>query len=88
LNGNSNNGFTLFGSPASLIDAIEYLYIYDRWGGKVFSKTQFPINDITEGWDGTYRGQLVNPGVFVFTSKVSLKSGEFLFLRGDVTVIR
>jgi gliding motility-associated-like protein len=38
------------------------LDIYDRWGGLMF-RSRNP----NESWDGTYRGQLCRPGVYLFT---------------------
>lgn len=35
--------------------------VYDRWGEKVFETTT-----PGKGWDGTYKGKKVNPGVFVY----------------------
>jgi gliding motility-associated-like protein len=36
------------------------LMIFDRWGGKVFETT-----DINEGWDGNFKGQPLQSGVYV-----------------------
>lgn len=40
---------------------ITVLRIYNRWGELVFETT-----DIEQKWDGTFRGQLLNPGVYVY----------------------
>jgi len=53
--------------------------IYDRWGNKVFES-----HDIEKGWDGTYRGQLMNSGVFVYY----ILSGGELVAKGNVTLLR
>jgi gliding motility-associated-like protein len=36
------------------------LSVFDRWGALLFS-----TKDINEGWDGTFRGTRLNPGVYV-----------------------
>ena len=41
------------------------LSIYDRWGHLLFK-----TNEITEGWDGTFKGQPVQSGTYVWEIKV------------------
>ena len=57
--------------------------VYDRWGEKVFEST-----DLQEGWDGTFRGEKVNPAVFVYYVDVVFKDGSMVSKKGDVTLIR
>ena len=59
------------------------LKIYDRWGELVFE-----TDDQTKGWDGTYKGQLVDPGVFVYYLTITCIDGQEYFKKGNVTVIR
>lgn len=82
-----NDGFTLFAGPA--VEAIEYLQIFDRWGGMVFeSNGEFQPNETSLGWDGKVEGKLVNPAVFVYQFRVRFLNGEIVNYAGDVTVIR
>ena len=57
--------------------------IYDRWGEKVFETT-----DLTTGWDGTYRGKLLNTGVYVYVIQGKFKSGDEVTQKGNVTLLR
>jgi len=57
--------------------------IYDRWGEKMFETT-----DRSSCWDGTYKGELVDPGVFVYHLTVKCAGMEDVFKKGNVTVIR
>ena len=57
--------------------------IYDRWGEKVFE-----TNDINIGWDGTYKGEPLNIGVFVYFIKGKLKNGDDISKKGNVTLMR
>jgi gliding motility-associated-like protein len=42
-------------------DIFEYsLMIFDRWGGKMFETTE-----LSEGWDGNFKGQPVQSGVYL-----------------------
>ncbi|MCC6462974.1 MAG: VCBS repeat-containing protein [Saprospiraceae bacterium] len=81
-----NDAFTIFAGDGVL--EIRLMRIYDRWGSHVFEKRHFPANDLSEGWDGTYRSEPVNPGVFVWYAEVLLRDGQVRLLKGDVTVLR
>ncbi len=66
-------------------DAVETLIsfeIFDRWGARVFSTTN-PF----DRWDGTFRGQEVNPGVMLYKAIYRCR-GEELVATGSVTIIR
>lgn len=67
---------------------IEYWSIYDRWGSKLFELNDFLPNDPAYSWDGTYRGSLLNPGVFVYEALVRFVNGETTLYKGDITLIR
>jgi gliding motility-associated-like protein len=59
------------------------LIIFDRIGEKLFETF-----NMDEGWDGTFRGKLMNTGVYVYYCKVKYDSGRYEELFGDVTLIR
>lgn len=61
------------------------LVIYDRWGEKVFEKTD---NDITTGWDGTYNGKPMNTAVFAYYLTATLTDGTPVTQKGNVSLIR
>jgi gliding motility-associated-like protein len=67
---------------------IHSLRIFDRWGELVFARATFLPNVPTEGWDGTFKGKLVNPGVFVYKVELETRPGIIEILTGDVTVVR
>lgn len=78
-----NDVFMAFG-----IDLKEFqLAIYNRWGEKIF-QTQ----DITLGWDGTYRGAPSPLGLYVWELETSDKNGNPLIndfqSRGTVSLVR
>ncbi len=81
-----NDRFTLFGTEFA--KRVLSLIIYDRWGEKIAEYEDFPLNDTSFGWDGLFRGEPMNPGVFVYTAEVLLLSGERLVLKGDVLLYR
>jgi gliding motility-associated-like protein len=57
--------------------------IFDRWGEKVFE-----TNDQKVGWDGTYKGQLMNTGVFVYRLEGKTYDGKAYSLKGNITLLR
>jgi gliding motility-associated-like protein len=64
------------------------LRIFNRWGELIFETT-----DQSQGWDGTYRGELLNPDVFVYELRMNFCDGSRLdsgnsFRKGSVTLIR
>ena len=81
-----NDAFTLYGGPAAreIVD----IKIFNRWGGLVFERQNIALNDEALGWDGLFKGQPVNPGVFTFFAEVQFIDEEIVLLEGDVTVVR
>lgn len=64
------------------------LIIFNRWGEKVFE-----ANDTTlavQGWDGTYMGKLLDPGVFAYQLAVTYRRGikDPIKQKGSITLIR
>ena len=57
--------------------------IYDRWGEKVFE-----TNNAAIGWDGTYNGKDLNPGVYAYVVTINFNDGTSLSKTGSVTLIR
>ena len=47
----------------------------------------FP-GDPDSGWDGTFKGSPVQPGVYVYAIRALMKTGDVIIRTGDVTVIR
>lgn len=59
------------------------LLVFDRVGEKVWE-----AHSTTEGWDGTFRGQPMNSGVFVYYLEVQFYSGQRVKKEGDITLVR
>jgi len=69
-------------SNTFIIESLESLEILDRWGTRVFM-----TNNVNEGWDGTFNGDLVNPGHYIYKISYTCQAGEFNKL-GGFTVLR
>ena len=58
---------------------------------KIFSKIGvliFETTDINIGWDGYFKGQLSNPGVYVWKVRGNFSNGEPFTKMGDITLLR
>jgi len=82
-----NTSFTLFTRQGS-VNQISSLQVYDRWGEQLFVNRNFLPDAPSLGWQGDYRGERVNPGVFVWWAEVELVDGRKILMKGDVTVVR
>jgi len=72
------------------VEIVNFMRVYDRWGELLYEREKFLPNsdNLSEGWDGRYNGDFVNPGVFVYLAEVRFLDGRVLLYRGDVTVVR
>jgi gliding motility-associated-like protein len=80
-----NDYFTLY---AKGVVEIRKLAIFDRWGEELFVRERFLPNDESLGWDGTFKGEPMNPGVYVWYAEVLFPDGEYEVIYGDVTILR
>jgi gliding motility-associated-like protein len=67
---------------------VVYLEIFDRWGNQVFVGEDFEPNDPLLGWDGRFKGKLMNPAVFAYIARVELINGDLIDRKGDITIVR
>ena len=68
-------------NPFAFTDFIS-LEIFDRWGGRIFF-----TDDPFIRWDGAFKGEPVNPGVFLYKVRYRC-TGDELLDAGSFTVIR
>lgn len=81
-----NGWFTIFGGSG--VSRVRLLRVYDRWGTLIFERSGFHPGQPEAGWDGTAKGESVNPGVFVWYAEVEMSDGRILSRKGDITVVR
>ncbi|WP_282779008.1 gliding motility-associated C-terminal domain-containing protein [Phaeodactylibacter xiamenensis] len=67
---------------------IEAFEVYSRWGEPVFTVFNAPPNNPDYGWDGHYRGELMNGAVFTWFAKVEYVDGVVELFQGDVVLMR
>jgi gliding motility-associated-like protein len=69
-------------------NGIKVLRIYNRWGDVIFFAENFAPNDPNLGWDGTFKGEKMNSGVYSWFAEVEYIDGFKEIIRGDVTLLR
>ena len=77
-----NDYFQIYGN----LQGVEYIeaMVFNRWGEKVFES-----HDYNFQWDGTYKGVLQEPQVFVYQIKFAFIDGHVEPLKaGSVTLLR
>jgi len=60
-----------------------HLMIFDRWGELVFET----INPAT-GWDGSFKGKMMNTAVFTYSLTGTLSNGQSISRKGNLTLLR
>lgn len=67
---------------------IKSMKIYNRWGGQVFQAENLPASKFgSGGWNGTFKGQPADVGVYVYLIEVEFLDNVTILYRGDLTVI-
>lgn len=56
--------------------------IFNRWGTRLIRFT-----DPSQGWDGRYKGRLVDPGVYYYVIKARGADGKIYNLSGDINIV-
>ena len=67
---------------------IKVFRVFNRWGDVVFEKSNLNANDISAGWDGTYKGQKLLPDIFVYAMNVVCDNNTILTFKGNIALIR
>ena len=82
------NDWFFISSAEGSVQHIDYLRIYDRWGGLVFEVLNILPNVETSGWDGMEKGKFLMPAVFVWVAQIEFSDGSTEIFSGDVTLLR
>lgn len=71
-------------------DEVVYeIRVFDRWGTTIFVADEILINDLNSGWDGTFNGEVISQGIYVYSIKyLDQRTGATGLLSGDVLVVR
>jgi len=70
------------------VKTIKTFRIYNRWGEMVFEREAITLNDASNAWDGSYKGNEPRPDVYVYIIEAVCYTGEDVHIKGDVTIIK
>lgn len=81
-NGDGLNDYFRPAYPGVYINRLE---IYNRWGELIWS-AMGPAAD--KGWEGTHQGKAADAGTYFWQAEVIASSGNTLYYKGDLILIR
>ena len=81
-----NDRFTIFSDEH--VQEIEELKIFNRWSNIVYIGKNLQPNDLSSGWDGTHRGNFLDPDTFLFFAKLKMEDGRTEIITGEVSLTR
>ena len=73
----------LFRPIAVGISSLQYFRVFNRWGQLVYSTSA-----IGQGWDGYVNGHIQDPGTYVWMAQGKAYTGNIIFRKGTVILIR
>ncbi|NET38967.1 MAG: gliding motility-associated C-terminal domain-containing protein, partial [Cyanothece sp. SIO1E1] len=79
-----NDYFSIFGGNE--IQYIEDFKIFNRWGTLLFSQDQLTLG--SEIWNGSYRGQALPNGVYVYQGEIVGQNGKRQPIMGEFMLLR
>jgi len=82
----SNDFFQIVKQDDQLV-LIRSFKVYDRWGNQVFLLENTVVDDNTQWWDGTYNGEKVESGIFIYQIEIEFSDGFVKQIKGTVNVL-
>lgn len=81
-----NDKVTVYANIAAT--GVQVFQVFDRWGGMMWESSGDILNDPSLGWDGTYKGQPVTPGVYSYRAVINFLDDIPVTFTGTVTVLK
>jgi gliding motility-associated-like protein len=81
-----NDGLRIYPGPG--IQRVQHFSIYDRWGAQVFLAENYFPDELSGVWDGRFRGERLQPAIFVWVAEVIGADGLLQRYTGDVWLKR
>lgn len=78
-NDGSNDIFEIYNNNSTISE----ISIFTRWGNLVYHE-----KSETPKWDGTWNGQQLPEGIYIYFVRASCKNGKDVVWKGDITLIR
>jgi gliding motility-associated-like protein len=86
-NGDGNND-QLYVQGDLQVSTVQSFEVFDRWGELIFVATDIAPNNAQLGWDGTYKGQALNSGIFTWVATIQFADGYTKTYKGSTAIIR
>jgi gliding motility-associated-like protein len=83
-----NDFFTIHFAADNFISKVKNVKVFSRWGALVFEKNNILPNSSITLWDGIFKGEKMNTGVFVWVMEVELLDGDSQLFSGDLTLVK
>ena len=87
LDDGTNDVFMVYGDEDEIVSIRSFL-VFSRWGEAVHEFYNIPPNQPAYGWDGSYRGQVMDPAVFTWFAEVEFVDGRVELFEGDVNLVK
>lgn len=82
-----NDYFTIYAEQPNVSGVVQ-LQLFDRWGNLIFQTNKLNPNRDIEGWNGTFQGKEMDPGVYVYKAEILFIDGVVLEYAGEVSLLR
>lgn len=69
------------------VKQIKSFQVFDRQGNNVFKQSNLVPNQPGFGWNGEFRGKLMQPAVFVWFAEIEYLDGRVQIYKGDVLLV-
>ena len=80
-----NSSFTVYSN--SSVNEVVSLIVFNRWGSKIYENYNFPSNEESEGWDGSYKDKMESGYVYTYHTVVSSIFGETMEFTGTIQIM-
>ena len=79
-----NDELTVFANVCAI--NVKNYQIFDRWGNQIFEAKDFAPNDATFAWNGKYKGEKVQAGIYLYRIEIEFTDGRSRQFSGDIAI--
>lgn len=83
-----NDEFRFYPADESNIVRVKSLHIFNRWGDLMLEKEDFFPSETEVLWDGTFNGEKMNVGIYVYQAILELGDGKEEVVAGDLLLLK